>query len=655
MTDSKSHSKLFNQTWLRFTGRTLDEELAYTHTWKGYNIHPEDRPEVLKAYQRHFTTHTPFEQEYRLQRADGLYRRIHEVGRPLISESDSLLQGFVGTCLDVTEQQLAAQDLAKLALVANLTDNAVIITDARGHIQWVNAGFVRITGYELASVAGKTPGSFLQGPGTDPELVALMGERVRRGDGFNTEVVNYNKDGRAYWIAIEVRPIRDDSGAKTGFIAIESDITQRKQAEEEIRQLNEDLERRVNERTMELRHAVGLLELEMRERQTKEAQLVQAQKMEAVGHLTGGIAHDFNNLLTVVKGNLELLRDIHLSDAAEDNRSLIEDALSAVRDSTDLTSSLLAFSRKQSLYPKPTDVNALITDLSRLLARILGKTITLRLSRDKREIETEVDPGQLQNALLNLAINARDAMPKGGILSLYSQLRSAADPRDVLPPEIAPGDYVEIAVADTGVGMSDDALEHAFEPYFTTKSAGNGSGLGLSRVYGFAKQSGGDVAIRSRPGEGTTVSLFLPVRVSGSRSDGTNQGPREVKGGGETILVVDDEARIRRLAVRYLNDLGYSVLEAGNATEAMEILETESEIDLVFSDIIMPGGVNGRDLRNWTREQRPEVRFLLTTGYSGEGRIKEQQSRNFGFPVLAKPYTKGELAKQIRDVLDGSL
>jgi PAS domain S-box-containing protein len=651
MTDVRNHSMLFNKTWLRFTGRSLDEELAYTHSWRGYNIHPEDRPAVLKTYAAGFRSRTGFEHQYRLQRCDGDYRHIAEVGCPLFAEDESF-QGFIGTCLDITEQKAVERDLARLALVANLTDNAVIITDAQGYIEWVNAGFVRLTGFTQEESVGRKPGALLQGPESNPEIVTFMSDKIKTGEGFNVELVNYTKSRKPYWVAIEVRPIKDSSGARTGFIAIEGDITERKQRDAQIRQLNEELEYRVKDRTARLTHTIGLLKREMAERKEQEAQLMQARKMEAVGQLTGGIAHDFNNLLTIIKGNLGLLRARTSPDSCEDISLLIDDALSAVEDGADLTSNLLSFSRKRPLHPSTTDVNALLRDFGRLIGRTLSNDIGLRIVTAEETVEIETDNSQLQNALLNLALNARDAMPNGGTLSLSSRVRKFAVGDHDLPADLAHGAYVEISVTDSGRGMTAAEIEHAFEPFFTTKPVGKGSGLGLSMVYGFATQSGGTAVISSEIGRGTSVSLLLPLDRDSTALVADQIDSLGKPRGQVTILVVEDEVRLRRLAVRYISDSGYGVLEAGDADEAMEILDTEADVDLVFSDIVMPGSMNGRDLAVWIEHNRPDVKVLLTTGYSKDGRSKPQDAGEAGPAIVPKPYTKQELNGSIRAALE---
>jgi two-component system cell cycle sensor histidine kinase/response regulator CckA len=386
------------------------------------------------------------------------------------------------------------------------------------------------------------------------------------------------------------------------------------------------------------------------ERQEKEAQLRQAQKMEVVGQLTGGIAHDFNNLLTVILGNLRLLEAMIGPD--QEAQELVEDALSAARDGAELTQRLLAFSRKQTLQPKQVNINALLDDLGRFLHRTLREDVELRITRGRDTPAVLADPGQLENALLNLVINARDAMPRGGTLSIEATQKHIGPAGIAAHPKLAPGNYVMLSVADTGIGMSPEDTARAVEPFFTTKGRGKGSGLGLSMVYGFAQQSGGSLWLCSELGKGTRVSVLLPEAEPVLKQGAPEHSPQDVPMGTETILVVEDQSQVRKFAERSLKGLGYRVLEAENAAAAMQILDTEPTVDVLFSDIIMPGAMNGRQLAQWAVQDRPGVRVLLTTGFSQEGDIEHTEEEDDDFPLLKKPYTRERLAEAIREILD---
>ncbi|MDG4551687.1 MAG: PAS domain S-box protein [Candidatus Contendobacter sp.] len=445
--------------------------------------------------------------------------------------------------------------------------------------------------------------------------------------------------GKRYF---EARMVPFQEGAQ--IIAIIRDITERKEAE------------------IALSATKTLLEREMQTRRDQEAQLAQARKLEAIGRLTGGIAHDFNNLLTVIKGNLEILWEQNDGWPDSDWALLIEDALSAARQGAELTDGLLAFSRQQPLRLQRTRVNRVVQGLQRLLDRVLEPAILLRVQTDPTLPDVMTDPGQLQAALLNLMLNAQDAMVGGGILDVRTVTLDVQSETMASAANLIPGRYVVVTVADSGVGMDADTLARACEPFFTTKPFGKGTGLGLSTVYGFATQSQGGLAIESQPDRGTTIRLFLPALEPASTRivreapspPSLPPSPRLLAPaeGAETILVVEDEARVRRLACRYLRDLGYPVLEAADTQEAIAILETEPDIQMVFSDIVMPGDLNGYDLAHWMAVHRPAAKCLLTTGRCERAHAASADDPP-SIPVLAKPYSKRQLAHWIRQRLNG--
>jgi PAS domain S-box-containing protein len=382
-----------------------------------------------------------------------------------------------------------------------------------------------------------------------------------------------------------------------------------------------------------------------------QSQLLQAQNMQVVGQLTGGIAHDFNNLLTIILANLGILADEIVGETDAYPRELLDDALSAARDGAELTHRLLAFSRKQPLQVKRVDINEFLRNVSRFLQRTLTENVELRINLGNEVPPVLVDPGQLENALLNLVINARDAMPAGGTLTVETTRERVALDEAAPVPDLAPGDYVMIAVRDSGIGMSPEHMERAIEPFFTTKERGKGSGLGLSMVYGFAKQSGGDLLLRSTVGQGTTVSMLLPQAALTLEEGDAEPTPPNAPRGSERVLLVEDEPRVRKLAKRSLLGLGYRVMEAENAAEAMRALEAEVPVDLLFSDIVMPGDMNGRMLARWASHRSRGLKVLLTTGFSEEANSELAMGKD-GFPLLNKPYSKEELATAVRAVLD---
>ena len=393
--------------------------------------------------------------------------------------------------------------------------------------------------------------------------------------------------------------------------------------------------------------------LEVSERMKAEEALRQAQKMEAVGQLTGGIAHDFNNLLTIVIGNIELLQR-RLPEEAGRLRRAADHAMQGARRAATLTQRLLAFSRRQALDPKPIDPNQLVQGMSELLRRTLGETVVLETVLAGGLWRTTADPNQLENAVLNLAVNARDAMPNGGKLTIETA-NSKLDEHYVegLAEPVPPGQYVLIAVSDTGTGMDKATMDRVFEPFFTTKEAGKGTGLGLSQVYGFVRQSNGHARIYSELGEGTAVKIYLP-RLLGIDS-GTIAAPSDMTtaslGEGETILVVEDEHDLRHFTTETLRELGYAVLEAPDGHAALDTVNRHPEIALLFTDVVLGGGMNGRTLADEVRRRRPAVKVLFTTGYTSNA-IVHHGRLDPGVHLIGKPFTYAELATKVRSVLD---
>jgi PAS domain S-box-containing protein len=399
----------------------------------------------------------------------------------------------------------------------------------------------------------------------------------------------------------------------------------------------------------EVQYIVGVIE-DVTERKAVADQLRQAQKMEAIGNLTGGVAHDFNNLLTVIMGNLDLLQeDVAGNPAAAE---AIKVVLEAAERGADLTRHMLAFSRRQSLQAKAVDVNALIATTMRMLNRTLGETIVVELQTAADLPAAMVDPSQLETALVNIAINARDAMPNGGTLTINTRTVEFDETYAAQHPGVRADRYVCIALADSGTGVPPEMLERIFEPFFTTKAAGQGTGLGLSMVYGFVKQSGGHITAYSEVGRGTVFKLFLPLAAP---TLPTTTAPPLVphaakRAGNEVILAVEDNPDIRATVVRHLRDLGYRVCEADNADAALKILEAAEPIDLLFTDMIMPGGINGKELATKARAKRADLKVLFTSGFPGTSSAPGTQLEASDV-LLSKPYHKHELARAVEEVL----
>lgn len=405
-------------------------------------------------------------------------------------------------------------------------------------------------------------------------------------------------------------------------------------------------QRELNEANAQLRH-------EMAERQKAEARLHRMEKMDALGQLTGGVAHDFNNLLTVILGNLDMIA--RQPDDPATVKRLASSAFAAGQRGGELIEKLLSFARRQVLQTATVNPNRLISDFLPLLQRAIGETVAVELMLDPQLDPTRVDPSQFQAALLNLAVNARDAMPSGGQLRIETRNVALGQGHLADMPEARPGDYLRITVSDTGIGMDPATTARAFDPFFTTKEVGKGTGLGLSQVYGFVHQAGGHCRLQSAPGRGCTVDLYLPRSDSTSLQSGDPTGLRNVvplrhAAGGEVVLVVEDEDAVRDMAAESLRALGYGVLSAPDARVALDVLRGPTRVDILFSDVVMPGGMNGGQLALQARLLRPKLKVLLTSGYTitATGGARELPE---GVPLLRKPYLREDLAAQLQAAL----
>jgi PAS domain S-box-containing protein len=493
-----------------------------------------------------------------------------------------------------------------------MTRMPMLLTNPRlpdNPIVFANKAFLDLTGYEEREVLGRNC-RFLQGPRTDREHVRMLREAVEAHQPISLEILNYKRDGTAFWNAVFVGPVTSPEGELLYFFASQLDVTRRRESEEGVRQ---------------------------------------AQKMEAVGQLTAGLAHDFNNLLQVIAGNHEaLLKRIEEPDL----RRRLGNAQIAADRAAKLTGQLLAFARKTRLDPKPVDLSAAVTGFAELLETTLGRQVELRLNLLRRMPLCLVDQTYLETALLNIAVNARDALPDGGTVTVETgrlTLNGDAEGRG-LPP----GDYVVLSVADDGAGMSPSVLSRAIEPFFTTKGQGKGTGLGLAMVHGFLQQSRGRLEIESEVGRGTTVRMILPVHEERPEDEApVPEVRREARAAeGATILVVEDSEEVLALARENLLEMGYRVLTASDGQEAIEILDRlGNKIDLLFTDLVMPGSINGLVLAEELRKRAPEVPVLLTTGYNED---LAQSARAPGMDVLGKPYRRSELMDRVRGALEGA-
>ena len=532
----------------------------------------------------------------------------------------------------------AAQSERRFEAIANSIDQMIWSTRPDGYHDYYNDRWYEFTGVPYGSTDGEAWNGMFHAD--DQERAWAQWRRsLESGEPYHIEYRLRHRSGVYRWVIGRAQCERDASGRIARWYGTCTDIDDLKSAEAALRLLNETLESRVAE---------GIAERE----QIAEA-LRQAQKMEALGQLTGGVAHDFNNLLQVVVGNLEILQRNLPEDAARLRRSADNALIGANRAAT-LTQRLLAFARRQPLAPQPVLANTLVTGMADLLTRTLGETIQLETVTGGGLWRVEADPNQLESAILNLAVNARDAMPEGGKLTIETSNAHLDHAYAAEHVEVQPGQYVVIAVSDMGTGMERTTLARAFEPFFTTKEVGKGTGLGLSMVYGFVKQSGGHVAIYSEPGVGTTVKIYLP-RLMGEAPEETAATAAVVPDGSrsETILVTEDDDDVRMYSVDALRELGYRVLEAHDAASALRLLERqEGRVDLLFTDVVLTGGMNGQQLSERARALRPDIKVLFTTGYARNA-IVHHGRLDAGVELITKPFTYSDLATRVRDVLDG--
>lgn len=539
--------------------------------------------------------------------------RKYSNGRWIRSHAERKAEGDTVTIhTDITEIKQAEERATQLAAIVESTADAVVGLDLNGIVTSWNDAATRIFGYSGDNLTGKSI-AVLPPPDRMAEVTDILG-RVNRGERIaNFETVRRTRDGSLVDVALTASPVYDDRDEIIGVSAIYRDISDQKQTEEQLRQ---------------------------------------AQKMETVGQLTGGVAHDFNTLLGVMVGNLELLQED--GSLAEESAELVTSAMHAAVRGVDLTSRLLAFSRKQNLRPRVADLNERVTEAISLLNRTLDTTIQIRTLLSGRLWNTLIDPTQMETAIINLALNARSAMPDGGTLTISTANTTLKQEDADRPAELDPGQYVMLSVSDTGSGMSDDVLSHAFEPFFTTQDVGQGSGLGLSMVHGFIKQSAGQIQIVSSKGAGTTVTIWLPRTARPlTRTPVAKPSPPPM-GAGEMILVVEDDASLRRVAQTMLHSLGYSVLTASDGNSALTILEKEPAIVLLFSDLALPRGMNGAMLAREAMARRPDLKVLYTSGFAEyAGRRYEMLDEEVA--LIAKPYRKAALALHIRQILDGDL
>ena len=582
-------------------------------------VHPDDRDKVGKAATAAVETGVGQSIEYRMRHKNGNWR-ILESRASTIRNKQGQVERLVIVNRDVTERkevEAAIHEREEMfrSLVEGVKDYAIFMLDPEGRVTTWNAGAQRITGFSAEEVIGEKVSVFLH---TLEDMERQHGNeelKVARETGrFEEEGWRVKKDGNRFWANVNVTPLWKEPGELRGFSKIIRDGTDRRQLEEQFRQ---------------------------------------AQKMEAVGRLSGGVAHDFNNLLGVIIGYGEVLQ----TDLPNDHplKMCVEEVLKAGHRAAGLTRQLLAFSRQQVLDPKVMDLNAVVHDMEKMLKRLIGEDVILKTDLDPKLARIKADQSQIEQVILNLTVNGRDAMPKGGRLTLTTEnFYMDANFVKRYPFPVQTGDYVLFTVSDTGIGMDAATRARVFEPFFTTKEKGKGTGLGLSMVYGVVKQSGGYIDLISEPGAGATFKIYLPKVDAPISATEKTELPASLRGR-ETVLLVEDESSLRVLAAHLLQSCGYNVLEANCGEDAIKVSEREkaTEIHLLLTDVVMPG-ISGRVLADQLVKTRPGMRVVYTSGYTGQtvgahGVLAE------GSHFLPKPFTREALARKVREALDGRM
>ncbi|WP_047301506.1 PAS domain-containing protein [Pseudomonas fluorescens] len=615
-------------------------------------VHPEDRALLARSIKHCITHGTEYAEEYRLLLPGGEQRWVFARGRCYKDHHGRPVR-FLGAALDLTERKqnehALRQSQNELQLVINAMPILISYVDHEERFRLNNAAYLDWYGLTPQELYGRTirevigeEAYFLRSPYIGEALAGRL---------CSFSLYTPHRDGSTRHALMNYLPRHGADGAVNGFYIFVIDESERKKTEEALRNLNETLEERVSARTEQLAQANERLQNEMFERERAEDALRHAQKMEAVGQLTGGIAHDFNNMLTGIIGSLDLMQRYIANGRADEIGRFTEAAVSSANRAAALTHRLLAFSRRQSLDRKTLDVNALIHSLEDLIRRTKGDPIALTLCLAENLWPVSTDVSQLENALLNLVINARDAMPDGGEL-LIETANVYLDGNDITTLEpVKAGDYLMLAVSDNGSGMTPSVLSKAFDPFFTTKPIGQGTGLGLSMIYGFAQQSGGHVSLDSLPGQGTCVRLYLP-RLHGSEPESPEaelvEQPAPIAAG-ETVMVVEDDPAVRMLVLDLLRELGYNGYEAEDARTALPLLESNVRVDLLITDVGLPG-MNGRQLAEIARQHHPKLKVLFMTGYAQKA-AERQGFLEDGMDMVAKPFSIELLASKIRTMI----
>ncbi|WP_176472978.1 PAS domain-containing protein [Sphingomonas lenta] len=615
----------YNDRWYEFTG--VPPGSTDGEAWNGM-FHPDDQARAWTIWRRSLETGEPYHIEYRLRHRSGEYHWV--IGRAqCVRDEAGRIERWYGTCTDVHDGKATETRLAQLAAVVDQSRDFVGVADPSGRPVYVNEAGRIMAGLPDLEVALSVTMLDYFAP-ADQERIRAEALPTARDKGYWEGEAMFRRfdDGRTFPVLYNLFPVREANGRITHFATVTRDLTEKKDSERELRRLNATLETRVAERTAEA--------------QAAHEQVAQLQKLESLGQLTGGVAHDFNNLLTPVMGALDLIeRKVGGSD--ERLHRIVTGAMESAERAKTLVQRLLAFARKQHLEPQAVDVAALLRGMDDLVRRSLGSRIETVIDAPASLDLVLVDPGQLELAILNLAVNARDAMPQGGRLTIAARTKQV-EADDGLG--LAGGEYVRLRVIDTGHGMDAETARKAVEPFYTTKGVGKGTGLGLSMAHGLAAQSGGILRIESEPGRGTAIELWLPVTVATARALADAKADAAPAMRRLTVLVVDDEELVRALTVSMLEDMGHDVIEAAGAPRALDHLRARPDIELMLTDYLMPGQT-GIELARDAKRVRPDLPILLMTGYANL-----PEGADGGLPRLAKPFRAAELASRI-DVLTG--
>ncbi|WP_441260052.1 PAS domain S-box protein [Bradyrhizobium sp. 521_C7_N1_3] len=617
MLDRDGHVTSWNPGAKRFKGYEAEEIIGHHFSTFYTETEREQKVPALALEEAERTGR--FEREGWRVRKDGTQFWAHVIIDAIRSPKGELV-GFAKITRDLTERRAAEAKLRESEqqfrlMVQSVTDYAIYMLDVEGNVASWNAGARRIKGYAPEEIIGRHFSNFYTEEDRAAGLPRTGLQTASRDGRWEHEGQRVRKDGTRFWAHVVIDAIRDDDGKLVGFAKVTRDITERREAEAAL--------------------------------QAAQATMIRSQKLEAIGQLTGGVAHDFNNLLQVISGNLQLLRKDIAGNARAEMR--VQNALGGVARGSKLASQLLAFARRQPLEPRVVNAGRLIKNMDEMLRRALGGEIEVETVVAGGLWNSLIDPDQLENAVLNLAINARDAMNGEGRLTIEASNAFLDDEYVRQHDELSAGQYVMIAVTDTGTGIPPDILERVYEPFFTTKAEDKGTGLGLAMVYGFLKQSGGHVKIYSEVGAGTTVKLYFP-REMASEDTLVGAPTGEVQGGEETVLVVEDDDEVREVAVSMLTELGYRVVKARDAASALVVVDSGIPIDLIFTDVMMPGSLRSPDFARKAKERLPNVAVLFTSGYT-QNAIVHGGRLDPGVELLAKPYTREALARKIRHLL----